>query len=128
MQKFLERNWPSVFGLLGPLAYFSVYALWLPIILILLLKFSTIITTMRSEGLKNLKHCLLYFVLPIFGALSASWAIVPLDAVSTSMKFFVYIFMAILLGMIVRNANDNEKQKIFMRKLGGIQIYILWKT
>jgi len=119
MQKFLERNWPSVFGLLGPLAYFSVYALWLPIILILLLKFSTIITTMRSEGLKNLKHCLLYFVLPIFGALSASWAIVPLDAVSTSMKFFVYIFMAILLGMIVRNANDNEKQKIFMSAAVG---------
>ena len=87
MQKNLERYWPYVFGLLGPLSYFSVYALWLPILLILILKCSHLVFVIRTDGPRFFRRYVFYFLLPIFGLLSAIWAIVPLDAVSTAMNF-----------------------------------------
>ena len=112
MQKNLERHWPYVFGLLGPLAYFSVYALWIPILLILIIKCSHLVFVIRTDGLIFFRRYAFYFILPIFGLLSAIWAIVPLDAVSTAMKFVSYIFMAIFLGVAVKNANVREKNQI----------------
>ena len=119
IHKSLEKSWHCIFFLLGPLAYFSVYALWLPILLILILKLRTFIDIFRPEGLVRLRQYSLYFVLPIFGGLSAFWALVPADAVSTAIKFFIYFLMALFLGMVIKHAKDYERQKIFLNSAIG---------
>ncbi|MBD21912.1 MAG: hypothetical protein CMM37_12825 [Rhodospirillaceae bacterium] len=119
IHKSFEKNWHGIFFLLGPLAYFSVYALWLPILLILILKIRTFTDISWPEFLARLRHCSLYFVLPIFGGLSAFWALVPADAVSTAVKFFIYVLMALFLGMVIKNAKDYERQKIFLNSAIG---------
>jgi len=120
MPDILKSNWATIFGLIGPLGYLSVYALWFPILVVVLFNIPGLLTTLRSDGLISLRRYLPYFALPLFGGLSAAWALVPSDAFSTAMKFSGYICLAILAGMVIRGATEDEKRKIYLSTAIGL--------
>ena len=114
MQYTLERHWAYIFSLVGPLAYFSVYALWFPLLLIILCNSSRLTTVFHTDGFPPLRRYFPYFALPLFGSISASWALVPSDALSTAIKFSVYFSIAILVGLVLRIITEEEKRKIYL--------------
>jgi len=122
MSEILQKNWVYAFGLIGPLAFFSVYALWFPILVIVLCNAPRLVTIVRADGTTSFNRYLPYFVLPVFGALSAVWSLFPENAVSTAAKVSVYFCAAILAGLIIRQATDKEKQKIVFSTAIGLLI------
>ncbi|MBK17529.1 MAG: hypothetical protein CMM52_01640 [Rhodospirillaceae bacterium] len=122
MQEILNKHWTIAFLLIGPLAYFSVYALWIPIVLTVLFNLSRIKEAFWSDNTGLLKRCWPYFLLPVFGALSASWALVPSDALSTAAKLAVYILVAILVGLLIRKLTGEENRKIIYWTAAGLLI------
>jgi exopolysaccharide production protein ExoQ len=122
MLKSLQKNWVYAFGLIGPLAFFSVYALWFPILVIVLFNVPRLVTIIRTDGAASFNQYLPYFVLPALGALSAVWALIPANAVSTSAKFFGYFCVAILAGLIIRQATETERRKIVFSTAVGLLI------
>ncbi len=122
MPEFIKNNWACVFGLLGPLAYFSVYALWIPILLLVLFNSDRLASVPRSGDYSFCSRYWPYFLLPAFGALSALWALVPADALSTAGKFAGYFVVAILVGMILRQVTEDEKRKIILSTAIGLLI------
>lgn len=122
MPEILQKNWVYAFGLIGPLAFFSVYALWLPILIIVLCNVPRLVEIIRGDGAASLNRYLPYFILPAFGALSAIWSLIPGNAVSTAAKFAGYICVAILAGLVIRHATDSEKRKIVFSTAIGLLI------
>ena len=100
MQNIFKSHWAYIFSLVGPLAYFSVYALWFPILLIILCNFSRLGKILNIDGLPSPSRYAPYFMLPLLGIISASWALEPSDALSTGCKFSAYFILAILVGLI----------------------------
>jgi exopolysaccharide production protein ExoQ len=122
MPEILQKNWVYAFGLVGPLAFFSVYALWLPILIIVLFNLLRLVPIIREDSTASLNRYLPYFVLPAFGALSAFWSLIPANAVSTAAKFSGYFCVAILAGLIIRQATEIEKRKIVFSTAFGLLI------
>ena len=122
MPEVIKNNWAYVFGLLGPLAFFSVYALWIPILLLLLCNADRVGAAFQSRDYSFCSRYWPYFLLPVFGGVSALWALVPADALSTSGKFAGYFVAAILVGMILRQITEDEKRKIIFSTAGGFLI------
>ena len=114
MHHILERHWAYIFSLVGPLAYFSVYALWFPLLLIVLCNFSRLTTILYTDGFSSLRRYAPYFALPLLGVISANWALVPSDALSTAIKFSGYFSVAILVGLVLRIITEEEKRKIYL--------------
>jgi exopolysaccharide production protein ExoQ len=122
MPEILQKNWSYAFGLIGPLAFFSVYALWLPILIIVLCNAPRLVTIIREDGTASLNRYLPYFVIPAFGALSAIWSLIPANAVSTATKFSGYFCIAILAGLVIRQATEDERRKIVFSTAIGLLI------
>mgnify|MGYP001203369412 FL=1 len=122
MQNILERHWACIFSLVGPLAYFSVYALWFPILLIILCNFSRLGKILNIDGLPSPSRYAPYFMLPLLGIISASWALEPSDALSTGCKFSAYFILAILVGLILRFITHEEKRKIYLSASIGLLV------
>ncbi|NKB22612.1 MAG: hypothetical protein GKS01_19160 [Alphaproteobacteria bacterium] len=122
MPEVIKNYWTHVFGLVGPLAYFSVYALWIPILLLVLANVPRLVTIFRMDGAVSLGKYLPYFVLPAFGALSATWALIPSDTISTALKFSGYFCTAILAGLIIRQATEDERRKIVLSTAIGFLV------
>ena len=122
MQNIHKRHWAYVFSLVGPLAYFSVYALWFPLLLIILCNYPRLIKILRTDGFQSLGIHAPYFFLPLLGIISASWAIVPSDAISTALKFSCYFIISILVGLILRRITEEEKRKIYLSAAIGLLV------
>jgi O-antigen ligase len=122
MQNVLERHWAYIFSLVGPLAYFSVYALWFPLLLIIICNFSRVTIHFNTDGLWSLSGYAPYFMLPLLGIVSATWALVPSDAISTGMKFGGYFIIAILVGFVLCRTTKEEKRKIYQSTAIGLLI------
>ena len=122
MQNIFERHWACIFGLVGPLAYFSVYALWFPLLLIIICKFPSVTKHLNTDGLQSLGRYAPYFMLPLLGIVSATWALVPPDALSTGIKFGGYFIIAILVGFVLSRTTREEKRKIYLSTAIGLLI------
>ena len=122
MPKILQKKWVYAFSLIGPLAFFSVYALWFPILIIVLFNVPRLVTIIRTDRAASFSRYLPYFVLPALGALSAVWTLIPADAVITAAKFSGYFCVAILAGLIIRQATETERRKIVFSTAVGLLI------
>jgi exopolysaccharide production protein ExoQ len=122
MPKILQKKWVYAFSLIGPLAFFSVYALWFPILIIVLFNVPRLVTIIRTDRAASFSRYLPYFVLPALGALSAVWTLIPANAVITAAKFSGYFCVAILAGLIIRQATETERRKIVFSTAVGLLI------
>jgi exopolysaccharide production protein ExoQ len=122
MPKILQKKWVYAFSLIGPLAFFSVYALWFPILIIVLFNVPRLVTIIRTDRAASFSRYLPYFFLPALGALSAVWTLIPVNALSTAAKFFGYFCVAILAGLIIRQATETERRKIVFGTAIGLLI------
>ena len=114
MPNILKRHWAYIFILVGPLAYFSVYALWFPLLLIIVCNLSRLTAILNTDGLLSLRRYVPFFMLPLLGVISSSWALVSSDALSTGIKFIGYFSAAILVGFVLRIVTEEEKRKIYL--------------
>ncbi len=122
MQNIFKSHWAYIFSLVGPLAYFSVYALWFPLFLIIICNFSRLTKILKSDGFPSLWRYALYFMLPLLSVISASWALVSSNALSTGFKFGGYFIVAILVGLVLRRVTVEEKRKIYLSTAIGLLV------
>lgn len=105
---------PLVFFLFGPLAFFAPKAMWLPLLLLLLTGTKAFVSVSSRDYRRLFGRAAPFLIIPVYGFISAFWAIVPGDAVETSGKLLGYFLAASLVLIIVDHLSEVEKKSVFI--------------
>ena len=97
------------FGSFGPLALFAPKGMWIPFLLLLLIRSKRLTSIEPRDYWKIFSRNSLYLILPVYAALSAVWALVPENAVITGAKLAGYIMAAIVVVVVVDLLSDSER-------------------
>lgn len=110
------------FGLFGPLALFAPKGLWIPILLLLLVRSKNLTTVTACEYRRIFRQNALYLILPFYAFLSAAWAVVPADAAVTAAKLLGYFLAAVVVVVVVDRLPDTEKRSVLISTGAGLVI------
>ena len=111
------------FGSFGPLALFAPKGMWIPILLLLLIRSKRLTSIEPRDYWKIFSRNSLYLILPVYAALSAVWALVPEnEAVITGAKLAGYIMAAIVVVVVVDLLSDSERRSALIWVAAGLII------
>ena len=114
-----KTGFPLIFASFGPLALFAPRGLWLPILLLVVLRRKTLASVMSSDFLPKFARNSAFLVLPIYAGFSAVWALVPENAFVTGTKLLCYCMAAMAVTIIVDRLSQAEKRAVIMWAVAG---------
>jgi len=117
-----------IFGSLGPLAFIAPRGLWIPVLLLLLVRFKTLKSIARRDYWRILSKNVPYLILPAYAVLSAAWALVPANAAITGAKLLGYFMAAMAVVVVVDRLSDAERRSVLIWGAAGLVIVelVVW--
>ena len=110
----------AIFSSLGPLAFYAPKGMWIPILLFLLVRLK-ILASLTFRDIRHIAGCTVpYLMLPGYAVLSASWALVPENAVTAGAKLLGCLIAAIAVVVVVDRLSDDEKRSILIWSSVGL--------
>jgi len=114
-----KTGFPLIFASFGPLALFAPRGLWLPILLLLVLRRQTLASFMSHDIWPKFSRNAVFLILPIYTSLSALWAFVPENALITGTKLFCYFIAAMAVTIIVDRISIEERRAVIIWAAAG---------
>jgi O-antigen ligase len=120
-RKWIDRaSIVLIFGSIGPLAFFAPKGLWIPVLLLLLFKLKTLASVAPQDYRQIFNRNALYLILPLYGALSAAWAVVPADSIVTGAKMLGYFVAAMAVAVVADRLSDVERRSVVIWFVVGL--------
>lgn len=109
-----------IFCSFGPLAFFAPKGVWIPILLLLLVRSKTLFSVARRDFREIFGRTAIYLLLPAYAVVSAAWAVVPANAAITGAKLLGYLVATIIVIVVVDRLSEAERRSILVWAAAGL--------
>lgn len=101
-----------VFAAMGPLAFFAPKGLWIPVLIFLLARSKMLASISPRAYAPLMGRLAIFLILPLYGVLSAAWAVTPSDSVITGLKLLGYFLAAMVVVFAVDRLSDKQRHSV----------------
>ena len=117
-----KASFVLIFGSLGPLAFYAPKGMWIPILLLLLVRLKTLASIAPQDMRRIFNRNIIFLVLPFYAVLSAVWSLVPGNAAITGAKLIGYFMAAMAVVVIVDRLSDTERRSVLVWAAAGFMV------